>query len=152
MWRTVPRPDGHHRPTGIAVASAVPGPTAASPSPASFADRGRPAAGPVWVTGALDGRAALVLLDHLDGVVERSAGIIVLDLSRVSYVDVAGVLLLLDVRDALAGYRRELVVRAASPVVLSVLAYVGRTEAFRIVAGPGRRAVVGRRRSRRTHP
>lgn len=95
----------------------------------------------IWISGELDDQSAPELLDHLTAVEIPPGGTMILVLSRVSFVDVAGVLLLLEVHDRLTAEGVCLILRAPARCVSFVLAVTGCTDVFTIATGPRGHAV-----------
>lgn len=83
----------------------------------------------VWVSGEVDAVAVPGLRDRLQPIIAVDDGYgngsVVLDLSRVTFLDVSGMRLLLETRRALAGAARRLVLRDPSPCVDLVLGVCG---------------------------
>jgi anti-sigma B factor antagonist len=89
------------------------------------------AAEPIWLVGELDMHTCASLLrDLLKVLRDRPAGLVVLDVSRVSFVDVAGVRQLLEVRTRVAAAGQDLVLRSPSPCLRYLLALTGLEDAF----------------------
>ncbi len=94
------------QPTGAAAVPAVP--TATAPA--------------VPVGRRLDGSSAAAVRADLDAAIARDAGDIVVDLSRVEWVDATGLAVLVAAHRRLRGQQRLLVLRGCTPRVRRALA------------------------------
>jgi anti-sigma B factor antagonist len=86
----------------------------------------------VRVSGEVDVATAPALRDCLGQVIERDAGIVVVDLLRVTFIDSTGLGVLIGARKRCVEDGRELRIVVDEPRILKVLDITGLTELFAI--------------------
>lgn len=84
----------------------------------------------IAVTGELDLATCPRLAGSLDTVVDAGTGDVLVDLSRVTFLDSTALTVLVTYRQRLASAGRHLVVHQPSPVVVRVLTISGLLDAF----------------------
>ena len=86
----------------------------------------------VAVSGEVDVATAPAVRDCLDQVIERDAGVVVVDLTGVTFIDSTGLGVLIGARKRCADEGRDVRVVVAEPRILKVFEITGLTELFTI--------------------
>ena len=84
------------------------------------------------VTGEIDLDTADLLRDAVTSALQSEPGDLVIDLNEVSYIDSAGLGVLVGTYNRLADHQRSLTVRCSRPQVLRLFAITGLTDLFHI--------------------
>ena len=84
------------------------------------------------LTGEIDLDTVDLLRDAVTGALHSEPGDLVIDLNEVSYIDSAGLGVLVGTYNRLADHQRSLTVRCSRPQVLRLFAITGLTDLFHI--------------------
>lgn len=141
--------DGGPPPASVLSASVVDSP---APSPHGPCGGSPCAPSPVWLVGDVDFATAPSVAAHLDRAVKQRVrsehAAVVLDLSRVTFIDVAGLHLLLQVQECLEALGARLLLRDVPSCVDAALRFTGCEGAVTLIPGRRSREVSPSRRQR----